>query len=84
MNKSMGAASLFLGALLLSGCERTAQPTCFGIEPDGDVEKLQPCPNGWKNGETRQIKEDEFWSYEVFDPGVNKKNRSTITLKPTK
>lgn len=49
-SKSVGAASLMLGALLLAGCNGQ-QSTCYGVEPDNEVEKLRPCPPGWKNGE---------------------------------
>ena len=70
--KSLGAASLFLGALLLSGCGEY-QTTCYGTEPDGEVEKLRPCPSGWKNGEHRNIGEDQFKSLEVVDIKSNKK-----------
>jgi hypothetical protein len=56
------------------------------VEPDGEVEKLKPCPPGWKANETRNIGEDEFWVYEVNEPGVNKKNKGTgsVKVKPTK
>lgn len=64
MTKSMGAASLLLGALLLTGCRDTT-PVCYGVEPDGEVETLKPCPKGWTNGQTKIIKEDEFSSLEV-------------------
>lgn len=67
----------------LSGCDRDTRTTCYGVEPDGEVEKLKPCPPGWKDKETKVIGEDEFWSYEVNEPGVNKKNRTTVTIKPS-
>lgn len=63
MKRAMGAASLLLGALLLSGCGE--YDTCYGTEPDGEVEKLRPCPPGWKVGDHRYIKEDEFKNLEV-------------------
>jgi hypothetical protein len=87
MKKSMIGASLMLGALLLTGCDKPDnRTTCFGVEPDGEVEKLKPCPPGWKANETRNIGEDEFWVYEVNEPGVNKKNKGTgsVKVKPTK
>lgn len=69
--KSMGAASLLLGSLLLSGCvEKT--PVCYGIEPDGEHEVYKPCPPGWTNGQTRLVKEDQFEAFEVKE-----KKRST-------
>lgn len=64
MSKSMGAASLLLGALLLGGCRDTT-PVCYGVEPDGEVETLKPCPRGWTDGVTRNIKEDEYSHLEV-------------------
>lgn len=67
MNKGLGAASLMLGALLLAGCNGQAKTTCYGTEPDGEVEKLQPCPNGWPNGSKRKIGEDEFKHLEAVD-----------------
>jgi hypothetical protein len=33
--------------------------TCYGIEPDGERETIF-CPEGWQDGETRNIQEDEF------------------------
>ena len=66
MKRSLGAASLMLGALLLAGCNGHTT-TCYGTEPDGEVEKLRPCPPGWPNGSKRQIQEDEFKAYEVVD-----------------
>lgn len=56
---------LIAGAVLasvLTGCG--SQTTCFGIEPDGEREILRPCPQGWADGEQRQIKEDEFEALE--------------------
>lgn len=44
---------------VLSGCD-TSRTTCYGQEPDGEVETLSPCPNGWKHNETRLIGEDQF------------------------
>lgn len=84
MNKSLGAASLLLGTLLLvSGCNGDKRTTCYGTEPDGDRETLKPCPPGWVNGEHRNIGEDEFWSYEVGikDKPVAPKKAPTVTTK---
>lgn len=67
MNKGLGAASLVLGALLLAGCNGQAKTTCYGVEPDNEVEKLRPCPPGWKNGERRFIGEDQFKHLEVVN-----------------
>lgn len=82
MNKSVGAASLLLGTLLLvSGCNGDKRTTCYGTEPDGDRETLKPCPPGWNSGESRNIGEDEFWSYEVGikDKPVVPKKKPTVT-----
>ena len=57
-------------ALTACGERRT---TCYGVEPDGEVETLMPCPNGWKDKETRIIKEDEFKHLEVEKPSKPKK-----------
>lgn len=83
MNKSMVGASILFGALLLSGCKDT-RPTCYGVEPDGEVEKLIPCPAGWTSGQTQPIQEDQFKDLEVDENGVNKKGKGTgtVTLKP--
>lgn len=64
MTKVIVGVSLLLA--LVAGCGDT-RTTCYGIEPDGEVEKLRPCPPGWKDKETRIIKEDEFRKYEVTD-----------------
>lgn len=65
-------------ASVLSGCGSGG--TCYGIEPDGEKETLSPCPEGWKNGETRWIQEDEFERLEfpadrVGDPGGKSKGK---------
>lgn len=85
MSKGLAAASLLMGGLLLSGCADT-RTTCYGVEPDGEVEKLRPCPNGWKDKETRLIGEDEYKHLEVVDLKSNKKNKGTgtVKVKPTK
>lgn len=72
MNKGLGAASLVLGALLLAGCNGHTT-TCYGTEPDGEVEKLRPCPAGWPDGSKRNIQEDEFKHLEVVDLKAKKK-----------
>lgn len=79
MKKSLGAASLLLGALLLGGCN--SETTCKGIEPDGEVEELRPCPTGWKAGEQRNIQEDEFKSLEVVDLSKMKKKTTAPTTQ---
>ncbi len=68
---SLGAASVLLGALLLGACN--GQSTCYGVEPDGEVEKLRPCPQGWSDGDTRHIGEDQYKHLEVVDIKKNKK-----------
>lgn len=70
---------VFMVAALLSAC--TSETTCYGVEPDGEVEKLRPCPQGWKDGETRQIGEDQFKELEVVDLKSKKKNQTTVTVK---
>ncbi len=77
MNKSMGAASLLLGALLLSACDTV--PKCSGVEPDGEVEKFTSCPAGWAPGEQRSIQEDEFKDLEEVDLRKMKPKPTTIT-----
>lgn len=62
-------------SLSLTACADN-RTTCYGIEPDGEVETLRPCPTGWKNNETRIIKEDEFKSLEQADnSSVSKKTK---------
>ena len=82
----IGAVTFVLGVVLLSGCNRDGRTTCYGTEPDGDRETLKPCPPGWKNGESRPVGEDEFWSYEVGikDKPVAPKKTTTLKTKPTK
>lgn len=41
------------------------QPTCYGVEPDGEVETLWPCPAPHKDGERFTINEDEFEGREI-------------------
>lgn len=77
LSVSVGAVLLLIGAL--TAC--STQTTCYGVEPDGEVEKLRPCPQGWKDGETRQIGEDEFKHLEVVDLKSKKKNQGTVTIK---
>jgi hypothetical protein len=73
VSKGLGAASLVLGALLLAGCNGQAKTTCYGVEPDGEVEKLRPCPSGWPDGSKRKIGEDEYKELEVVDLKKTKK-----------
>lgn len=83
-NVAVGAVLVLTGALTaLTGC--TSQTTCYGVEPDGEVEKLRPCPEGWKDNETRQIGEDQFKHLEVVDLKSNKKSKgtTTVTVKTT-
>jgi len=70
-------AVLALSAIL-SGCADN-RTTCYGIEPDGEVETLRPCPTGWKNNETRIIKEDEFKSLEQPDNSSGSKKMKPKT-----
>lgn len=81
----LAAMGVLVTALVLAGC-RDTRTVCYGIEPDGEVEKLSPCPSGWTDKQTKPIKEDEFGWLEVDENGVQKKNTKvvTITPKPTK
>lgn len=83
--KRIIAGAVLVCMALLSGCG-TKTTTCYGVEPDGDVEKLQPCPHGWKDKETRIIGEDQFKHLEVNDPKSNKNNKGTgtVKVKPTR
>lgn len=58
-------AAIAAAVLMLTGCE--LPPTCYGVEPDGEVEQLSPCPPGWQPGERRSIREDEFENLEMGD-----------------
>jgi hypothetical protein len=51
-------AIVVLVAISLAACGKTT--TCYGTEPDGEVEILRPCPDGWKDGDNRKIGEDQF------------------------
>jgi len=62
---------------LLSGCA-DKRTTCYGIEPDGDVETLRPCPNGWQDKSTHLIKEDE---YKHLEQDAKDKSRKKTTPK---
>lgn len=44
--------------MALSACGNNTE--CTGVEPDGDIETLRPCPDGWENGQWKSIQEDEF------------------------
>lgn len=63
MKRALVVAALMIGSLTACG----EISTCYGTEPDGEVEKLRPCPSGWKNGEHRSIGEDQFKHLEVTD-----------------
>jgi len=54
-----GLVAAFVGVFLLGACN-DPRTTCYGVEPDGEVEVLKPCPSGWKPDQTKLIKEDEF------------------------
>lgn len=58
------AAAIVIAAML-AGCQLPS--TCYGTEPDGETETLQPCPPGWHDGERRDIREDEFEHLELDD-----------------
>lgn len=75
------AATLTLVSVLVS-CSTVT--TCYGIEPDGERETLQPCPEGWSNGTERRIEEDEFADLEVdTQTGRSKKTTKTTTTSTT-
>lgn len=77
--KVLPILALLVAVGVLSGCGGS---TCYGVEPDGEVEKLRPCPTGWKNGEKRNIGEDQFKDLEVVDL-QKMKNKNTPTVKTT-
>ncbi len=72
MKRAVIGVSLLLALVAGCGGHRT---TCYGVEPDGEVEKLRPCPPGWKDKETRMIGEDEYKKYEVTDLKKMKEKR---------
>lgn len=77
-NAVVGVVLALTGALtVLTGCGEY-QTTCYGTEPDGEVEKLRPCPTGWKDGDSRNIQEDEFKSLEVVDLNRSKNKKKGI------
>jgi hypothetical protein len=43
----------------------TQQPTCYGIEPDGEVETLWPCPSPHQDGDRFPITEDQYADREI-------------------
>lgn len=56
--------SVIVGIVVLAGAATGVvalanQDWCTGVEPDGDTEQIV-CPAGWQDGETRNIREDEF------------------------
>lgn len=62
-----GVVSAIVGAIaVIVGCYFLAQvPTCYGVEPDGEVETLWPCPDGHQDGDRFNIREDEFEDREI-------------------
>lgn len=58
---------LLLFAALFAGVVAwvSQQPTCWGIEPDGEVETLWPCPVPGKDGQRFPVTEDQFADYEI-------------------
>lgn len=78
----LSATVVLMATLILTGCKDTRQ-YCYGVEPDGEVEKLTPCPAGWTSGQTLPIQEDQYADLEVDENGVQKKNKGTgaVTLK---
>lgn len=77
----MKRAVIGVAAMVAALTACASQTTCYGVEPDGEVEKLRPCPQGWKDGETRQIGEDQFKELEVVDLKSKKNNQTTVTVK---
>lgn len=57
-------AVVVVAAVIIGAVWYANLPTCYGVEPDGEVEQLHPCPPGWTDGEKRNIGEDEFESRE--------------------
>jgi hypothetical protein len=59
-----GIGAFVIGLLLVGGVTTGVvavvnQDWCTGIEPDGETEQIV-CPDGWREGETRNIQEDEY------------------------
>lgn len=54
-------------AFIAAGFWAASQPTCYGVEPDGEVETLWPCPPGHRDGGRFNIQEDEFADREIDD-----------------
>jgi hypothetical protein len=53
-------------AAVVVGCYFLSQvPTCEGVEPDGEIEILWPCPDGHQDGDRFNITEDQFEDREI-------------------
>lgn len=50
---------LLFGGVVTGGVALANEDWCTGVEPDGETEQMI-CPDGWHDGETRNIREDEF------------------------
>jgi hypothetical protein len=50
---------IVLVGVTMGGVALANEDWCTGVEPDGDMEQIV-CPDGWRDGETRGIREDEF------------------------
>lgn len=78
----LGSLAGLVGVLCLVGCRDSER--CYGVEPDGEVEQLSPCPSGWKSGERRNIQEDQFKSLEVVDLSkIKGKGTGSVTVTKT-
>lgn len=53
-------AVMFVVAVALTAACGSKITTCYGVEPDNEVEMLRPCPEGWKDGDKKNIGEDQF------------------------
>lgn len=60
-------AAVAIAAVVVFGYFLAQVPTCEGIEPDGEVETLWPCPDGHQDGDRFNIREDEFEDREIDD-----------------
>lgn len=66
-----GAVGAFLSAIAIIAAVvggivwAVNQPTCYGIEPDGEVETLWPCPAPHKDGDRFPITEDQYENREA-------------------
>lgn len=60
------AFGLLVILIIVTGVYLLSQvPTCEGIEPDGEVEQLWPCPPGHEDGDRFPITEDQFADLEI-------------------